>query len=342
LSAKREERENLMPAAESSLDAVFQPGHVLLDYRDLSYNPGNDLIFPSVVRAEGCLLNPADAYYMYYAPHDAPGGICLAHAPSIEGPWKEHAGNPLIQKDWPPHHQVGHVSAPHAIWVAEESRLFVYYHGDNDQTHYAVSQDGIRFSYGGVALDQRAYTDFVEGTYDRVFYGRVFAHRTASRDSRYVMLVARSSNQGTHRNGIYLSWSQNARDWSRPVRVIQPAGGAFFVCSPCLFALQGRFFVAYHAEFAEAGADSPAHTDIWVDEFDAEFAARRPLGKLVDHRLFGPANPRVADPLVLIEGDVAYLVLAIETRLNQRFALAKADRQALQRALFGAAARADP
>jgi hypothetical protein len=330
-----------MPAAESSLEAVFQPGPVLLDYKNLRYNPANDLIFPSIVRAEGCLLNPMDAYYMYYAPHNAPGGICLAHAPSIEGPWKEHANNPLIQKDWPPHHQVGHVSAPHAIWVAEESRLFVFYHGDNDQTHYAVSQDGIGFTYGGVALDQTDYADYVEGTYDRVFYGRVFEHRIPSKESRYVLLVARSSNQGPHRNGIYLSWSKNARDWSQPVRVIQPAGGAFFVCSPCLFTLQGRTFVAYHSEFAAPKPDGQGHTDIWVDEFDAEFAVRRPLGKLVDHRLFGQTNPRVADPLVLIEGDVAYMVLAIETRLNQRFALAKADLKALQRALFGAAARAD-
>ena len=328
-----------MPAGEAGsscgLESVFQAGPVLLEHRGLAYNPCNDVIFPSIVKAKGYLAGPCDAYYMYYAPHDSPGGICLAHAPAIEGPWKEHAGNPLIRKDWAPHHRVGHVSAPHAIWVAEESQLFVFYHGDNDQTHYAVSKDGLSFTYGGVALDQTAYADFVKGTYDRVFYGRVFAHRIPSKDSRYVLLFARESNQGPHKHGIYLSWSKNARDWSQPVRIIQPAGGARFVCSPCLFALRGRHFVAYHAEFGNPEAGSPAYTDIWVDEFDAEFATRKPLGKFVDHRLFGEANPRVSDPLVIIEGDVAYLVLAIDKRLNQRFALATASLKDLERSLTG-------
>ena len=329
----------MMPASgsgsSSSLESVFQPGHVILDYRGLAYNPHNDLIFPSIVKAKGFLVGPRDAYYLYYAPHDAPGGICLAYAPSIEGPWKEHPGNPLIRKDWAPHHRVGHVSAPHAIWVAEESQLFVFYHGDNDQTHYAVSKDGLGFTYGGVALDQTAYADFVKGTYDRVFYGRVFAHRIPSKSSKYVMLFARESNQGPHKHGIYLSWSENARDWSQPVRIIQPAGGARFVCSPCLFTLRGRHYVAYHAEFGNPEAGSSAYTDIWVDEFDAEFATRKPLGKLVDHRLFGDANLRVSDPLVVIEGDVAYLVVAIEKRLNQRFAVAKANLKDLEGALIG-------
>ena len=31
-------------------------------------------------------------------------------------------------------------------------------------------------------------------------------------------------------------------------------------------------------EFGDADAGTPAHTDIWVDEFDAEFAVRKPLG----------------------------------------------------------------
>ena len=326
-----------MPVRESSssgsLESVFQPGRVILDYKDLAYNPCNDLIFPSVLKVEGLVSDPMAAYYLYYAPHDPPGGICLACAPSIEGPWKEHTGNPRILKDWSPHYHVGHVSAPHAIWVPEESQMFVYYHGDNDQTHYAVSNDGRVFTYGGVALNQKAYADYVEGVYDRVFYGRVFAHEIPSKGTKYVLLFARQSNQGPHRSGIYLSWSKNARQWSQPVRIIQPEGDCFFLCSPCLFTVQGRHYVAYHAEFGAPTADSHQYTDIWLDEFDAEFAARRPLGKFVDHRLFGEANRRVSDPLVLIEGDVAYLVAAIETRLNQRFAFAKAKMEDLERAL---------
>ena len=93
--------------------------------------------------------------------------------------------------------------------------------------------------------------------------------------------------------------------------------------------------MAYHAEFGSGEADSQAYTDIWIDEFDVELTARKPLGKFVDHRLFGEANPRVSDPLVIIEGDVAYLVLAIDKRLNQRFALATASLKDLERSLTG-------
>src|SRR5438067_2073409 len=115
-----------MPAGQCNLESVFQPGPIILDYKDLKYNPfderklpslvkTDDLIFPSIVKTSG-LSKPLDAYYMYYAPHNAPGGICVAHAPSVEGPWKEFVrenrfitANPVISKDWPPHYRVGHV-----------------------------------------------------------------------------------------------------------------------------------------------------------------------------------------------------------------------------------------
>jgi hypothetical protein len=313
------------------LESVFQPGSIILDFKDHAYNPCNDLIFPSVIKARGCLAQPQDAYYMYYAPHDPPGGICMAHAPSIEGPWKEYKANPLISKDWPPHYKLGHVSSPHALWIAEECRLFVYFHGDNDQTQYAVSKDGLSFDYGGVALNQTAYADYREGVYDRVFYGRVFEHRIPSKNNRYVFLFARSCGappnaEGRSRNGIYLSWSDDARKWSTPVRIVTTGEGMSFVCSPCLFSLRGKHYVAYHADFK-------GYTDTYVIECDAEFAVRRPLGRLFDHRQYGETNPRVSDPLIYIEGDMAYLVNAIGKVFNQRFALAKAKVMDLARAL---------
>jgi hypothetical protein len=336
-----------MPACETNLESVFQPGPVILDYKDLKYNPfdehkfpdlvkTNDLIFPSIIKTTN-FSKPLNAYYMYYAPHNSPGGICMAHAPSIEGPWTEFVrenrfitANPVIAKDWPPHYRVGHVSAPHAIWVAGESKLFVYYHGDNDQTHYATSKNGIDFEYGGVAVDQKSYADYVEGKYDRVFYGRVFEHRIPSKDNKYVFLWARESTQGKHLQGIYLSHSMDARKWSTPVRIMKPFEGATFLCSPCLFTVRGRHYIAYHAEVGNK--DAPA-TDTYVDEFDAELAVGKPLGKLLDHSRFWKGNYRAADPLILFEGKVVYLVVSTDTRLNQRIAFAKAPLADLERAL---------
>ena len=321
------------PEAMASIGSVFAPAGILLDHADLAYNPCDDIIFPTIVATPGRLSDPADRYYMYYAPHDSPGGICLAHAPAISGPWTEHVGNPVIGRSWPPHYSVGHVSAPDALWVSAESRLFVYYHGDNDQTHYATSCDGVHFDYGGVAVDQTFYRDFAEDVYDRVFYGRVYEHEIAAKGSRYVFLFARSSDQGLHTQGIYLSWSDDARRWSRPVRLIERTAGARFICSPCLFSLNGRHYVAYHAELEGSEADPGAHTDIFVDEVDAELTGSVPLGTLLSHREFPGPNRRVSDPLLINEDGRIYLVMAIASRLNQIFALATADPSDLARAL---------
>lgn len=324
-----------MPALEThsttKLETVFKPGPVILNFEDHEYNPCNDLIFPTIVKAKGYLEKPLNAYYMYYAPHDPPGGICLAHAPSIEGPWTEYRPNPRLSKDWLPHYKVGHVSAPHAIWNTKESKLFIYYHGDNDQTHYAVSKDGVNFEYGGVAVDQRYYADFKEGTYDRVFYGRVFEHRLPSKNNTYVFLFARSCGHPPNaetvaRNGIYLSWSNDGRKWSTPVRIITKGEGMGFVCSPCLFTLGGRYYIAYHADFN-------GYTDTWVDEFDAELTSRKPIGRLFDHRQYGENNVRVSDPLLHFDGETVYLVNADGKAFNQRFRLAKANVRDLEREL---------
>src|SRR5690606_39972613 len=45
-----------------------------LDKGSLAYNPTHELIFPSVRHVAGRLPHPLGAWYMYYAPHDAPGG----------------------------------------------------------------------------------------------------------------------------------------------------------------------------------------------------------------------------------------------------------------------------
>ena len=75
---------------------VFRHQGVVLDYEDLKYNPCDDIIIPSVVETTR-LQKPLGQYYLYYAPHNAPGGICMAFADSPAGPWKEHPANPLIR-----------------------------------------------------------------------------------------------------------------------------------------------------------------------------------------------------------------------------------------------------
>src|SRR5687768_13345545 len=62
----------------------------------LRYNPTNELIFPCVRGVYDKLSSYRGRYYLYYAPHDAPGGICLAYGNSLAGPFTEHPANPII------------------------------------------------------------------------------------------------------------------------------------------------------------------------------------------------------------------------------------------------------
>ncbi|MGY8776439.1 MAG: hypothetical protein ACKVLK_17135, partial [Spongiibacter sp.] len=48
---------------------------LLLDPNNLNYNPTGEIIFPSLIKVSDNASNTLGNYYLYYAPHDAPGGI---------------------------------------------------------------------------------------------------------------------------------------------------------------------------------------------------------------------------------------------------------------------------
>ncbi|RFC75206.1 twin-arginine translocation signal domain-containing protein, partial [Streptomyces sp. AcE210] len=88
----------------------------LLTPSQLKYNPTGEIIFPTVRGVYDKLASPLGRYYLYYAPHDAPGGICLAYGDSLEGPFTEYPANPIVSNKWDPHYSVSHVSSPHVLW----------------------------------------------------------------------------------------------------------------------------------------------------------------------------------------------------------------------------------
>ena len=100
------------------------------------------------------------------------------------GPWTEYNANPLIRNKWPPHYSVSHVSSPHAIWNEEESKLFLYFHGENKTTRFATSRDGIHFTYGGIAVTTTMFDQVTEAS-----YARVFRYTLPGKDNRYIMTV---------------------------------------------------------------------------------------------------------------------------------------------------------
>ncbi len=307
-----------VPAAEKPVVPsglpVFHHHSIVLDYRDLKYNPCNDVIIPSVIRTQPNLTQPLGRFYLYYAPHNAPGGICLAYADRLEGPWKEYEANPLIGRDWSPHYQVSHVSGPEAIWNEEEHKLFLYYHGENDVTRLATSTDGIHFEYEGAVVTAKMFDQINEAS-----YARVFRYTIPGQNNRYIMLLM-GNHQGTR--NIYLVWSNDGRRWEpRRTPLLTPPPGASQAAQAWYFPWQGKHYLIYHAHQAQ----NETYASLHVSEVDAAFEHTRYLGVFYERTSFGRDNVAQMSPCFVTEGNRLYLFTNVGPRLHQRIALALAD-----------------
>ncbi len=296
---------------------AFRWQGVALDYRSLAYNPCDDLIFPSVVRADH-LTDAPGPYLMYYAPHNAPAGICLAVADQPAGPWREIPGNPLIAHDWPPHHTVSHVCSPHAVWNPEENCLFLYYHGENSTTRHATTTDGVHFEYGGVVVTD-ADLDCKVGA----FYARVFRHQLPGLDNIWIMLLMGHLED---RAALFLAWSKDGRTWTtRRAPILVPEPPLAHLCAPWFCTRNGRHYIVCHADTPIATNKFEVMTDIVAFETDAAFSQVTFAEYLLKRQDAGTDNLRVSDPCFYSEDGKLYLYHTIGTRLNQRIALAVAD-----------------
>jgi len=303
-------------AVEANVPAglpVFKHHSIVLDYKDLKYNPCNDVIIPSVIRTEH-LDKPLGKYYLYYAPHNAPGGICLAYADRLEGPWKEYEANPIIRKDWAPHHRVSHVSGPEAVWIEEEKKLFLYYHGENDITRFATSANGIDFQYEGVAVTAAMFDRNNEAS-----YARVFRYALPGRDNRWIMLLM-GNCQGTR--NIYIASSKDGRTWEpRREPLLTPPPGTSQVAQAWYLPWQGKQYLIYHAHEAR----DETYASLHVSEVDADFEQTKHLGVFYDRTSLSPDNVAQMSPCLVAEGSRLYLFTNVGPRLNQKIALAIAD-----------------
>ena len=291
---------------------------VVLDSAQLRYSPHADIIHPSVLDAGVLRKPPCARYSMYYAPHDAPGGLCLAVSESLDGPWREYDHNPIMAREWLPHYQVSHVSSPHAIWNAEENRVFLYFHGENDTTRFAVSEDGIHFEYGGIAV----HTGVFEPGLTEASYARVFRHEAAAGQGPYVMLLM-GNHEGTR--NVYLAWSRDGRRWdARPKAFLTPPLGTSQMGPGSLFAWEGRFYVLAFANPADSPLYDPI-SDLYLYEVSPNLDRAVCLGLFMDHRVAGADNCRINDPCMVQTPERLYLFVNVGRRLNQRIALAVAD-----------------
>ncbi len=297
---------------------VFRHQTVVLDYKDLRYNPSNDVIYPSIVEAHKYFTRPLGRYYLYYAPHNAPGGICLAYADALSGPWREYSANPVITREWPPHYKVSHVSGPDAIWSAEEKKLFLYFHGENPVTRLASSADGIHFDYEGSVVTTDMFDQVSEAS-----YGRMFRYTLPGKDNRYIMLLM-GNNRETR--SIYLAWSKDGRHWeTRRTPVMDPPPGTDQVAGAWYLPWQGRHYLIAHANRAADPGSFNVNFNLYVAEVDAAFEQTKHLGLFYSRAAVSADNEAVMSPCIVAEGSKLCMFINIGPRLHNKIALAVAD-----------------
>lgn len=298
----------------------FESKGVVFSYEGLRYRPHDDVIFPSLIATSGRFEKPLGKYYLYYAAHDAPGGICMAYADHLEGPWKEFMKNPLISRDWQPHFKVSHVSGPHAIWNEAEKRVFLYFHGENSVTRLATSRDGIHFDYDSSVITTADFPGLSEAS-----YARVFEQKLPAVDNRFIMLLM-GNDHGTRR--IYLAWSKDGRKWiplAEPF--MDPPPGTDQVAGAWLLPWKGRNYIISHANVNLAEGVEGINGKgfgLYQNVVDAEFTKALPAGKFMEASAFGANNSALMNPCFYEENGLLYLFVNTGPRLNNAIALAVA------------------
>ncbi|GAA2524951.1 hypothetical protein [Winogradskya humida] len=286
-----------MPTYTYLRDALTMP---------LNYNPTGEFIFPCIRGVYDKISGARGRYYLYYAPHEKPGGICVAYANSLAGPFTEWTGNPVIDNVLPST-TVSHVSSPHVIWDAPTRQFYLYFHGENTTTRVARSADGINFRDETPILSTR----LVPGTTE-TSYARVFEHALPGKGNKYTM-VFMGVNNGRRR--LYHGWSPNGWDqwqFSTTPLVNPEPDGVTDISGPSLVSRNGTTYVAYH------GSDGRMRLTEVGNAFDREIH----LGTF--YTPIASDNGRAAAPSFGTDGGVQYMFYEAGARLNARICIARA------------------
>ncbi|ONK16167.1 hypothetical protein [Streptomyces sp. MP131-18] len=278
----------------------------------LSYNPTGEIIFPTIRGVYDRLSSPLGRYYLYYAPHDAPGGICLAYGDSIAGPFTEYPHNPIVSNDWAPHYSVSHVSSPHVMWHEEEREMWLYFHGENTTTRLARSANGVDFTYDRVVLT----TAMLPAGTTEASYARVFRHDLPGRGARYVMLFM--LNTAANHRSIGWGWSPDGRSWTfaqQPL-IRYSDVGVNDLSGPHLLTRNGSAYVVYHTDKAHGGT-------MRITEVGNDFGLRNHLGVFYRPLSGAPDNGRAAAPSFGTDRGVPYMVYEAGDRLAGSIAVAR-------------------
>ncbi|MFC9822723.1 hypothetical protein ACFWG6_34975 [Streptomyces erythrochromogenes] len=285
-----------MPTYRYLRDALAMP---------LNYNRTGEFIFPTIRGVFDKISDARSKYYLYYAPHENPGGICVAFSDSLEGPFSDYRENPVIDRHLNGT-TVSHVSSPHVVWDAATRQFFCYFHGENTVTRVARSRDGINF------VDETAIlsTRLVPGT-SETSYARVFEHALPGRNNKYVMVFM--GVKGGRR--IFYGWSPNGWDnwqFSATPLVNPERDGLTDISGPTVVKRNGSTYIAYH------GNDGRMR----LTEVGDDFRQENHLG--VFHSPIASDRGRVAAPSFGSENGTEYMFYEAGARLGARICIARA------------------
>lgn len=275
---------------------------------NLRYNPTNELIFPCIRGVYDKISNPLGRYYLYYAPHDAPGGICLAYGNSLSGQFTEYPNNPIVSNVWSPHYSVSHVSSPHVVWDAAARQFYLYFHGENTTTRMAWSNDGVHFTYHGRVL----HTGVIPGSTE-TSYARVFEHSVAGLGNKYIMLFMGVTN-GTRK--IFWGWSSTGKTFQfDPTPLVTPGpDGQTDIAAPTFATRNGTAYVIYHGNGG----------NMFITEVGNNLDREIHLGVFHYAMAGAPDNGRSASASFGTQDGVGYMFYEAGPRLDATIAVARA------------------
>lgn len=276
------------PASARGPLPQFEFQGIALHPQNLDYSPNDDLIHPAIVKTEGRVKNPLGKYYLYYAPHKHIA-ISMAYSDSLDGPWTEYKGNPVVEGP----------SAPEIRWMEEHRTFFLWGHRKNSQTELWTSDDGIHFKYDSVSIKAASI-----GTRNAT-YNRVYEYPLKRFGSRYITLYS-GFIEGREIRCIWLAYSKDAKNWTQiKTPLVEPVEGEMNDCyGPAMVRWQGRNFITYQDHTTWRGGN------LKYVEVDREL---NPVGAggerhvLVDPPSEPPLNDRLRGAEFYREGDTVYL-----------------------------------
>ncbi|MEQ2442844.1 sialate O-acetylesterase [Pseudoflavonifractor sp. CLA-AP-H29] len=248
----------------SALEAPDFPTFAAVGYTiemtDYQYNPTEEFNFPTIVDTKehpvsNSFGDNAYRYYLFYAPHDAPAGNCVAVSNSLDGPWIEYENNPVVGNKWDPYYSVSHVSSPQVMWIEEQGCYVMYFHGENPTTRYATSTDLLNWTYGGEIVHANDFSKTGSG-FSEASYARVFEHTIPELGNKYIMLLMITGNGNNMHRNIYYAYSSDGIRWT-PVKepLLNPdeLGPEYKdnFSGPWFMEWDGRYFVICHASSGE-------------------------------------------------------------------------------------------